>query len=257
ARDAAPLPRAAEAAPQRRAAVSRRRAYARPPRAALRARPRGARAHVGRALRARGDSLRHVRARAARRAAQRRRGAHGRAGAGERSAARGPAARARPPRDAVRAVPAGERPPLGRRAVGPRPRAARQITPRSRMKTLIVGAGPGGLAAAINLAGQGHEVTVVEKEPRPGGRMRGVRFGDYEADSGPTILQLPQVLASLFARAGKRLDDYVTLAALDPNTRIHFWDGAHLDTSTDTARMREALAALDPAHPRAYDRWLA
>lgn len=125
------------------------------------------------------------------------------------------------------------------------------------MKVLIVGAGPGGLAAAINLAGLGLDVTVVEKEQIPGGRMRGLSLGEYELDTGPTILQLPQVLDSVFRRAGKRLQDYVTLKQLEPNTRIHFWDGAQLDTSADPAVMRASLAKLDPKHPAAFDRWLA
>ena len=125
------------------------------------------------------------------------------------------------------------------------------------MKVLIVGAGPGGLAAAINFAGMGLDVTVVEKEQIPGGRMRGISLGDYEVDTGPTILQLPQVLESVFLRAGKRLQDYVTLKQLEPNTRIHFWDGTHLDTSADPAKMRESLEKLDPKHPKAFDRWLA
>jgi len=126
------------------------------------------------------------------------------------------------------------------------------------MKIVIVGAGPGGLATAINLAGRGFEVTVVEKEQVPGGRMRGLQLpGGYEVDTGPTILQLPQVLDAVFARAGRRLSDWVTLRALEPNTRIHFWDGAHLDTSADAGRMRAGLGALDPRHPAAFDRWLA
>ncbi|MBK7862639.1 MAG: phytoene desaturase [Archangiaceae bacterium] len=125
------------------------------------------------------------------------------------------------------------------------------------MKALVVGAGPGGLAAAINLAGRGFEVTVVEKESVPGGRMRGLSLdGGYALDTGPTILQLPQVLEAVFTRAGKRLQDYVTLKALDPNTRIHFWDGSQLDTSANLERMRESLAALDPKHPAALDRWM-
>ena len=62
------------------------------------------------------------------------------------------------------------------------------------MKIAIIGAGPGGLASAINLAGLGHDVTVLEKEQLPGGRMRGITFGDYTADTGPTMMQLPQVL---------------------------------------------------------------
>ncbi|MGV3622414.1 MAG: phytoene desaturase family protein [Archangium sp.] len=124
------------------------------------------------------------------------------------------------------------------------------------MKVAVIGAGPGGLASAINLAGLGHEVTVIEKEAIPGGRMRGITFGDYTCDTGPTILQLPQVLEKVFTRAGKKLEDYVTLKSLDPNTRLHFWDGSQLDTSRDPVRMRESLAKLNPDLPKAYDRWL-
>ena len=124
------------------------------------------------------------------------------------------------------------------------------------MKLAIIGAGPGGLASAINLPGRGHDVPVLEKEPLPGGRMRGITFGDYTADTGPTMMQLPQVLERVFARAGKRMADYVTLRGLEPNTRLHFWDGTKLDTSRDTARMLQGLGALDPKLPKAFERWL-
>lgn len=122
---------------------------------------------------------------------------------------------------------------------------------------LVIGAGPGGLAAAINLASLGLQVTIVEKEPIPGGRMRGISFDGYESDTGPTILQLPEVLESIVARSGKKLSDYVTLKRLEPNTRIHFWDGTALDTSTDLERMKASLAKLDPKHPARFDAWLA
>ncbi len=125
------------------------------------------------------------------------------------------------------------------------------------MNALIVGAGPGGLAAAINLAGLGFKVTVVEKEAIPGGRMRGLQLGQYALDTGPTILQLPQVLDAVFRRSGKRLEDYVTLKALEPNTRIHFWDRSWLDTSSNPEKMRQSLARLNPNHPAAFDRWMA
>ncbi len=121
---------------------------------------------------------------------------------------------------------------------------------------LVVGAGPGGLAAAINLAGLGLEVTVIEKESVPGGRMRGLSFDGYEVDTGPTILQLPQVIDAIVTRAGRRLSDFVKLVPVDPNTRIHFWDDTHLDTSSDAQTMKASLAALDPKHPAAFDRWM-
>lgn len=128
-------------------------------------------------------------------------------------------------------------------------------TTSRRVRALIVGAGPGGLSAAINLAGLGLDVTVVEKEAIPGGRMRGLSMGAYQVDTGPSIMQLPQVLERLFRRAGKRIEDYVTLKRLPENTRVHFWDGTHLDTHWDQQKMKAELARLDPTLVPAYERW--
>ncbi len=123
------------------------------------------------------------------------------------------------------------------------------------MKALIVGAGPGGLSAAINLAGLGLDVTVVEKESIPGGRMRGLKMGAYDVDTGPSIMQLPQVLEGIFRRAGKRIEDYVTLKRLPENTRLHFWDGSRLDTHWDQEKMKAELARLNPSLVPAYEKW--
>lgn len=126
------------------------------------------------------------------------------------------------------------------------------------MKALIVGAGPGGLSAAINLAGLGADVTVVEKEAIPGGRMRGLTFGargEYQVDTGPSIMQLPQVLERIFRRSGLAIEDYVTLKRLDVNTRVHFWDGTHLDTTWDQARMQAEVERLSPGKGETYRRW--
>jgi phytoene desaturase len=130
---------------------------------------------------------------------------------------------------------------------------------RGPRRVVVVGAGPGGLAAAINLAGLGLDVTVVEKDPVPGGRMKGLTLGErgeYALDTGPSILQLPAVLERIFERAGRRLGDYVTLVPVDPNTRVHFWDGTCLETSRDPERLEASLASLDPRLPAAMRRWM-
>ena len=126
------------------------------------------------------------------------------------------------------------------------------------MHVVVVGAGPGGLAVAINLAGLGLEVTVVEKDAIPGGRMKGLTLGErgeYAVDTGPSILQLPHVLARIFERSGKALRDYVRLTQLAPNTRVHFWDGSVLDTFSDGARMAAAAEALKPGLGAALSAW--
>jgi phytoene desaturase len=125
---------------------------------------------------------------------------------------------------------------------------------------LIVGAGPGGLSAAINLAGLGLKVTVVEKDSIPGGRMKGLTLGErgeYALDTGPSILQLPGVLERIFERSGKRISDYVKLVPLETNTRVHFWDGTHLDTTRNLARMEAEVARFGADKPAALRRWLA
>lgn len=121
---------------------------------------------------------------------------------------------------------------------------------------VIVGAGPGGLTTGIALAGQGFDVTLVEAKERVGGRMNVIGDGTYRLDTGPTILQLPQILEGVVARAGKRLSDYVELRKVEPNTRLHLWDGTTLETSTDRTKMTQELLKFGADQPANFDRWM-
>jgi phytoene desaturase len=122
-------------------------------------------------------------------------------------------------------------------------------------KILIVGAGPGGMATAMRLAAAGYEVAIYEAADRVGGRMRGFARGDYQFDTGPTILQVPHVYEELFGTCGLRFDDYVKLIRLDPNTRIKFWDDSHLDLTSDLSAFKAQLARFGPDLPASFDRW--
>ncbi len=122
-------------------------------------------------------------------------------------------------------------------------------------KIVIIGAGPGGLATAIRLAGLGYSVEIFEASDRIGGRMRGFSDGPYEFDTGPTILQLPGLYEELFATSGLKLSDYIEFKRLDPYTHIRFWDGTHLDLSSDLKAFKEQLGGIRSDLPQAYDRW--
>ncbi|HKL63723.1 MAG TPA: FAD-dependent oxidoreductase, partial [Woeseiaceae bacterium] len=79
----------------------------------------------------------------------------------------------------------------------------------ARPRVVVIGAGMGGLAAALELASAGAAVTVLERHGVPGGKMREVRVGGTGIDSGPTVFTMRRVFDELFAAAGQRLDDHL------------------------------------------------
>ncbi len=110
---------------------------------------------------------------------------------------------------------------------------------------LVVGAGIGGLSAALALAARGLAVRVLDAAPRPGGKAGTVEVDGVVIDTGPSVLTLPDVFAGLFERAGFQLDDMVGLRRLDPGFRYRYADGAVVEVAHDAddtlARVRSAL----------------
>jgi 1-hydroxycarotenoid 3,4-desaturase len=116
--------------------------------------------------------------------------------------------------------------------------------PRSRNKAIVIGAGVGGLVAAIELAAQGQEVTVYERAPAPGGKMREVEVGPARLDAGPTVFTMRWIFEEIFASAGTSLTDRLTMKPLEILAR-HAWEGgARLDLFADQARSADAVATF-------------
>jgi len=97
------------------------------------------------------------------------------------------------------------------------------------MKILVVGAGLGGLAAAIRLAGAGHDVEVWEKNGEPGGKVKELAQDGFSWGMGPSLLTMPHVLRELFADAGERMEDHLELIRLDSACRYFWTDGTVVD----------------------------
>ena len=108
-------------------------------------------------------------------------------------------------------------------------------------RVVIVGAGVGGLAAAIDLAGASLDVTVVDGAAGPGGKMRAVDVAGQSLDAGPTVFTMRDVFEELFADAGAALADYVTLRPLDILARHAWSEGERLDLFADVARAADAI----------------
>ncbi|WP_461426987.1 1-hydroxycarotenoid 3,4-desaturase CrtD [Gymnodinialimonas sp.] len=105
----------------------------------------------------------------------------------------------------------------------------------------MIGAGIGGLSAALRLASKGARVTVVEAADAPGGKMRTAPSVAGPVDIGPTVLTMRPVFEALFADVGERLEDHVTLHR-DPILARHFWrDGSSLDLFDDPDASVEAV----------------
>lgn len=121
------------------------------------------------------------------------------------------------------------------------------------MHAVVVGAGMGGLAAATDLARQGHQVTVIDRAPGPGGKMRQLPAGPAHIDAGPTVFTMRWVFDSLFHDAGDRLTDRLTLIPAQILAR-HLWhQGGQLDLFADPNRSADAIAAFaGPAEARAF-----
>ena len=111
----------------------------------------------------------------------------------------------------------------------------------------VIGAGIGGLSAAILLAARGLRVTLVERQAVPGGKMRRLAVGDANIDAGPTVLTMKPVFEALFNDAGDILADHVHLVPASTLAR-HTWDGAILDLYADRARSADAIASFAGAN---------
>ena len=124
-------------------------------------------------------------------------------------------------------------------------------------QAVIVGAGPGGLAAAMLLAKSGVKVTIVEKRDRVGGRTSTWEQDGFKFDIGPTFFLYPRVLKEIFAASGYDLDREVPMTRLDPQYRLVFGAGGELLATPDVARMEEAIAAISPEDAMRFHKFLA
>ncbi|MEM8657349.1 MAG: phytoene desaturase, partial [Pseudomonadota bacterium] len=125
-----------------------------------------------------------------------------------------------------------------------------------RPKALVIGAGLGGLSAAMRLGAKGYAVTVLDKLDRAGGRGSSLDREGFRFDLGPTIITVPQVYEALWADCGRDFHADVKLEALDPYYEIRWTDGSSLKACGDTERMVEEVKRLNPADVNGYHKFL-
>ena len=115
------------------------------------------------------------------------------------------------------------------------------------MKAVVIGAGLGGLAAALRLQGLGFDVCVLERNATPGGRAGQLRSSGFTWDTGPSLITMPWVLEETFAAGGLDLHSEIALRRLDPLYRIR-WAGEErgFDFAASAEGLAEQVAQFSP-----------
>ena len=123
-------------------------------------------------------------------------------------------------------------------------------------EVVIIGAGIGGITAAIHLAQQGFSVTVVEKNARPGGRCDRISHEGHQFDTGPTLMVMPLLYEAEFAALGTSMHDLLDLQRVDPTYHLVFDDGSRLALTSDMKALRKQLEGIEPGSFQGLLRYL-
>jgi phytoene desaturase len=120
---------------------------------------------------------------------------------------------------------------------------------------IVIGAGPGGLTAAMILARQGYRVTVYEAQPEIGGRSAALRAEGFTFDTGPTFLMMRFILEEVFREAGRDAKDYLRFHSLDPLYALRFGNQV-FRPSPLAHKTRAEITRLFPGEEAGLDRFL-
>jgi phytoene desaturase len=136
------------------------------------------------------------------------------------------------------------------------PTLAALIPSANAPRAVVVGAGLGGLAAAMRLGAKGYRVTVIDRLDGPGGRGSAIVKDGHRFDLGPTIVTVPKVFEELWAACGRDFHADVDLRPMDPFYEIRWPDGSVFTARQETEAMRAEVARLSPGDAKGYDRFL-
>ena len=121
------------------------------------------------------------------------------------------------------------------------------------MKSLVIGSGFGGIAAALRLRAKGHDVTLVEKHKDLGGRARVFKKNGFIFDAGPTVITAPYLINELFELFNKKSENYINLKPLKTWYRFIFDDGSKFDYSGDEDLMKRQIEMMNKDDIKGYE----
>jgi len=123
-------------------------------------------------------------------------------------------------------------------------------------KIIVIGSGFGGIATAIRLAGSGHDVELIEKLDKPGGRAYVFEINGFRFDGGPTVITAPFLFEELFALTGKKSEDYFSLVRLNPFYRIYNAEKKYFDYNSDRDFILSQIDKFSPEDKEGYIKFI-
>ncbi len=121
------------------------------------------------------------------------------------------------------------------------------------MRSIVIGSGFGGIAAALRLKAKGHSVTLVEKQKDLGGRARVFKKNGFTFDGGPTVITAPYLINELFELFGKSPKNYIKLVPLNTWYRFVFEDGNKFDYSGNEDEMKNQIEKINKDDVKGYE----
>ena len=121
------------------------------------------------------------------------------------------------------------------------------------MKSIVIGSGFGGIAAALRLKAKNHEVTLIEKQKDLGGRARVFKKNGFIFDAGPTVITAPYLINELFELFNKDPKNYIKITPLNTWYRFIFEDGMKFDYSGNEDQMKDQIEKIDNNDVKGYE----
>jgi len=138
----------------------------------------------------------------------------------------------------------------------PEPKLLIPVIPDNAPRAIVIGAGLGGLSAAMRLGAKGYRVTLIDRLDRLGGRGSSISKNGYRFDLGPTILTVPDVFRRLWADCGRDFDDEVNITPVDPYYEIRWQDGSRFQIRDTQEDMDAEVKRIFPSDFAGYQRFL-
>lgn len=127
---------------------------------------------------------------------------------------------------------------------------------KKKKEIIVIGAGFGGLSAAIRLTAAGHNVTLYDKRDKPGGRGYQYEINGFKFDGGPTVMTAPYMFDELFALGGKKREEYFDLIPLDPFYKIFNKEGEGYSYFRDMEKAKKEVARFAPGDVEGFEKFV-